>query len=127
MPTPPKPCLEHRCPEYAVPGGARCKAHGGNATPSGKITQTHRWRKLRHELIAERPWVCDTRRQPIADESLIEVHHVKPVSRGGAPFDPANLVLTCRPCNRQQGGRRFPKRRNTGMNAPWMLDADTQR
>jgi 5-methylcytosine-specific restriction endonuclease McrA len=128
MPKPPKPCSEHRCPEYAVPGGARCKAHGGNVTQSGRITQTARWRRLRRELIgaAPRPLTCALCQRPIADEKDVEVDHVKPVSRGGAPYDPADLRLTHKSCNRRRRRTPGPRPGRDSMIRPGCWTADSK-
>jgi 5-methylcytosine-specific restriction endonuclease McrA len=109
---PPRPCLEHRCPEYAVPGGSRCREHGGKATPSGRVTQSWRWRRLRRELIdaAPRPLTCALCLKPIVDEKDVEVDHIEPVSAGGEPFDPANTRICHRRCNRRRPRTPHPNR-----------------
>ena len=93
------------CPDYAVPGGARCRTHGGKATPSGQVTQTWRWRRFRRSLIASspRPWVCGICGLRIESESQIEIDHRVPVSAGGDPWKRSNCQLAHRRCNRQKG------------------------
>jgi hypothetical protein len=109
---PPRPCLEHRCPNYAVPGGSRCGEHGATATLSGRIRQTARWRPLRRELIdaAPRPLACALCWKPSAGEKDIEVDHIDPVSLGGDPCDTANLRLSHKRCNRRRRRVRYRDR-----------------
>jgi 5-methylcytosine-specific restriction endonuclease McrA len=125
---PPRPCLERLpdgrgCPNYAVPGGSRCSEHGAKATPSGRITQTARWRKLRRELIAAapRPLACALCREPIADANDVEVDHIEPVSAGGDPFDRGNLRLTHKRCNRRRRCTPGPHPNRKASLPPWML------
>lgn len=107
-----RPCIERLpsgrgCPEYAVPGGARCRTHGGAASPSGRVTQTWRWKQFRRQLIASspRPWRCGICGDVIADERQIEVDHRVPVSAGGDPFKRSNCRLTHKRCNRRKSAK----------------------
>jgi 5-methylcytosine-specific restriction endonuclease McrA len=110
----PKPCLHRNadrtgCPKYAEPGKSYCAEHR-RVSPSGRVTQTSRWRGLRRRLIdsAPRPLTCAICLRVITDEKDVEVDHIKPVSEGGAPFDRANLRIVHRVCNRRV--RRTPTR-----------------
>lgn len=53
------------------------------------ILKTQRWLRVRKRQLAREP-LCRECGAPATD-----VDHVKPRSRGGAPFDPANLQSLC--------------------------------
>jgi 5-methylcytosine-specific restriction endonuclease McrA len=46
--------------------------------------------------------VCAIGGHVIADEHDVDVNHAEPVSDGGDPYDPANLRIACRRCNRRR-------------------------
>lgn len=61
------------------------------------------WRAIRLRIIDEQGTICvycgeDCGHCPTVD-------HVRPVGAGADPFDEANLVVSCRPCNSRKGGR----------------------
>jgi hypothetical protein len=132
MSKPPKPCIVHRCPEYAVEGQSHCSKHLSSRTPSSRVAQTWEHRKLRRAMIeqAPKPFVCPRCRRTIRDESKIELHHEQPVATGGAD---GPVRLLCQSCNgslgdrvggkphprltgrRQRGRRRAPRSKS-----PWM-------
>lgn len=121
----PKPCLERLpdgrgCPNYAVPGGSRCREHGGAASPSGRVTQSYRWRKLRRAFIdaAPKPWRCGICGELIVGENP-EVDHIVPISQGGDPWLTTNLRLSHKSCN-SRGAFRTARRRTHNV-SPWML------
>lgn len=41
--------------------------------------------------------------EDLPDDVFLEVDHIKPVSRGGHPFDPRNLQTLCEPCHDLKG------------------------
>lgn len=57
---------------------------------------THRWRRLRRRLLREAGYTCSACGRFSAQ---LEIHHVVPLHRGGAPYDPANLRVLCRGCH----------------------------
>lgn len=78
-----------------------------------------RWRKLRARKLADEP-----RCEPCLVKGLVtvatEVHHVLPISEGGAKYDYANLQSVCSDCQDEAHGSR-PKIRfdaRTGMPLP---------
>lgn len=128
------PCIERDehgrgCPRYAEHGRSRCAEHEAQhererRTPSQKITETHRWKKLRAELIRTRPWVCAICGKRIATADEIEADHIVAVADGGAPFDPRNVRLSHRSCNRRRRAT-HARRELPGARAhrfPWMND-----
>lgn len=124
----PKPCLHRNpdrtgCPEYALDGESYCWEHR-RRSPSTSIAVTTRWRKLRRQLIdaAPRPWSCGLCGGVIEHDGDIEVDHRTPVAEGGAPYDPANLQLTHRGCNRRKRNRveRKPHPNAASHRPPWM-------
>lgn len=56
---------------------------------TGNILKTQRWLRVRSRQLAREP-LCRECGQPARD-----VDHITPRSRGGAPFDPANLQSLC--------------------------------
>jgi len=54
-----------------------------------------RWKKVRLRILARDLWTCTW-----CGNEANEADHVLPVSQGGAPYDEANLVAACGPCNR---------------------------
>lgn len=78
-------------------------------TSSGPGRQGRTWRALSARLRAELPPVCWWCRKPI-DLGLPARHgdswtldHIIPLSKGGAPEDPANLRPAHRSCNSRRG------------------------
>ena len=61
-------------------------------------TYGRRWRRLRWLVLAASP-ACE-----ICSRPATEVHHVKPISDGGEPYDPTNLKALCRQCHDDQHG-----------------------
>jgi 5-methylcytosine-specific restriction endonuclease McrA len=109
--------------------GTRCELHEAEhernrRTPSQKVTETARWKKLRAKLIRTRPWVCAICGKPIRTAAEIEADHIEPVSEGGAPYDPANVRLSHRSCNRRRRASvvRKPWPTKRAHLPPWMLD-----
>jgi 5-methylcytosine-specific restriction endonuclease McrA len=56
--------------------------------------QSRHGRRVRAEQLEAEPWCADCRASGIARPATV-VHHIRPVSRGGAPYDPANLMSLC--------------------------------
>ena len=59
-----------------------------------EVYRTEQWKRLRIDVLNAAGWRC-SKCGSFADE----VHHKQPLSEGGAPFDPANLLTICRPCH----------------------------
>ena len=57
-----------------------------------------RWRNLRREILRDAYKCIECDRSGIL-EPATEVDHIQPLSRGGAPYDPANLQALCTPCH----------------------------
>ena len=55
-----------------------------------------RWRAARLRALERDNWRCQLCSKQLG---LAEVDHIKPVSQGGAEFDPANLQTLCRRCH----------------------------
>lgn len=127
---PVRPCIVPRCPLYAEPGKSRCAEHEAEherqrKTPSQKVTNTHRWRKLRRQIIdsTPRPWWCAICGLLITDETDLELDHRTPVSEGGEPYDPTNVRMTHARCNRsRRAPRRQPWRGRQTHLPPWMRE-----
>lgn len=94
-------CARDGCPER-VPRGY-CADHRPPAltrSPSSRVTGTARWRKVKARVLKRDAYVCH-----YCDGEATTADHVRPVKDGGAPFDEANLVASCVPCNLRKGGR----------------------
>jgi 5-methylcytosine-specific restriction endonuclease McrA len=64
--------------------------------------------------------MCALCLEQIADDHDVEVDHIERVSAGGAPYDPANLRLTHKRCNRRRPRTPHP---NRAASLPsWMRD-----
>ncbi|NII67807.1 HNH endonuclease [Cellulomonas uda] len=86
------------------------------------IRSTARWKRLVDEIcvpgavcgicLGERgPILFDVRRAHPLSRSL---DHIKPLARGGDPWDPANLQPAHLSCNAAKGDREPPARCNRG-------------
>jgi len=62
-----------------------------------------RWRSVREEVIRQFGKTCHYCGCDCSDDTTVD--HVIPVSEGHDPFDRANLVVACRPCNSSKGPR----------------------
>ena len=58
------------------------------------VYNTKRWRALRLEVMSESNWQCSK-----CGRAAKDVHHIRPMSRGGAPWDRSNLEAICRACH----------------------------
>lgn len=59
------------------------------------IYRSRRWLALRAKLFRERGEQCES----CYSIGEVQVHHIKPVSLGGAKFDESNLEVLCRSCH----------------------------
>lgn len=88
--------------------GNRCRRprySPGNAEHAS-VYKTARWQALRMAIIAERGFRCEDkghRRGQVIDR--LDLDHVVEMQDGGAPFDPANLILRCRACHGRKTAR----------------------
>jgi 5-methylcytosine-specific restriction endonuclease McrA len=71
---------------------------------------TQAWRNLRQAVKLRDGWRCTNCGRQAA---LLDVDHIVPIGRGGAPLDPTNLRTLCRTCHNRKRTRRTPKRRNS--------------
>jgi hypothetical protein len=63
---------------------------------------TAAWRALRLEVLKARGTVCEYCGRDCSDDPTVD--HVRPVVAGVDPYDRANLMVSCRPCNSRKGG-----------------------
>jgi hypothetical protein len=111
MPRAPGPCIERLpdgvgCPEYALPGEARCEEHHHEAVKNKRRSPgtTGAWRKAREEALRRAGHRCEkcgrTEEQARAAGTWLEVHH--PDGRGvrADHHDVEALQVLCRkPCH----------------------------
>ncbi|GAF78328.1 unnamed protein product, partial [marine sediment metagenome] len=67
---------------------------------------THRWRKLRKAILNRDDHTCAW-----CGGVATEADHVIARAEGGDPFDPSNIVASCRGCNATRGGYTKARRR----------------
>jgi 5-methylcytosine-specific restriction endonuclease McrA len=106
-------CLEPGCPNTAT-GKGRCDEHRrererersarrrANPDQARAIVVYHskRWLVLRRHVLNRDP-ICR-----MCDERLsCEVDHIRPMSEGGAEYDPKNLAGLCTDCHRRKSAR----------------------
>lgn len=84
---------------------------GNRLLPDGSVMEDSVWQQVRKRAIASKDPVCALCGNPIDMDAkpytplALEVDHIVPVSRGGAPYDIDNLQLTHHRCNRQKSNR----------------------
>jgi 5-methylcytosine-specific restriction enzyme A len=93
----PKLTLESRCPEHKR-AHQRARDFARRGDPMRQLRRSAAWAKLSREAREAQPWCtrCGTTQDLTAD------HVVSPL-RGGAPLDPANVQVLCRPCQNKKG------------------------
>ena len=104
-----RPCIEARCPRLT--SKTRCQDHqrgrdrARNAARADvqRPYQSPRWLQLRAEVVrgGRCHWCGVTGKRLVGD-------HVVPISQGGAPFDPSNVVPACYSCNNRRRTRDQP-------------------
>ena len=98
-----RPCLTAGCP--ALTSKSRCAEHQRGRDRARNVARatemqfysTAHWRRLSATVVrvGRCHWCGVIGKRLVAD-------HVRPVSRGGEPFDPSNLVPACYSCNRRR-------------------------
>lgn len=73
--------------------------------------KTVQWRQLRPVIYDRDRGVCQLCRRPVSTDEY-DIDHIVPWLYGGAWFDPSNLRLACRPCNRSRRPERLAARIN---------------
>jgi 5-methylcytosine-specific restriction endonuclease McrA len=98
---PVRPCIVHRCPEYALPRKSRCQKHQTEFERSrrqdpeltGRRGSTRRWRRIRARALRRADFRCQGCGKPgVAGVRALEVDHVN-----GDPNDDRleNLQVLC--------------------------------
>jgi 5-methylcytosine-specific restriction protein A len=63
-----------------------------------------RWRAFRLYILDRDHWLC-TLRLPGCTTTAEHAHHIVPLARGGAKYDPDNCASACAHCNTSLGDR----------------------
>jgi 5-methylcytosine-specific restriction endonuclease McrA len=100
-----RPCLVHRCTEYAVTGQSYCRKHlrtrldRGLTGARGTSAQWRRMRKLALQQHRFRCIDCGRKVTDLAPKEKLEVHHAD-----GNPLNNAlvNLKVLCTRCHRKR-------------------------
>ncbi len=92
-------CADPRCPQPATYRG-RCPQHARTndrtINRAGRhIYQTAKWRHTRNRYLRQHPLCAH------CGDIATDVHHVKDLAKGGAPYAPGNLQSLCHPCHSQ--------------------------
>jgi 5-methylcytosine-specific restriction endonuclease McrA len=85
-----RPCLVHRCVNYAVDGRSYCAQH------RPYVGTTPRWRKARKEALRRARHRC----QRCGATQRLEVHHQDGRGIYAAEHDQALLEVLCATCHR---------------------------
>ena len=64
---------------------------------------SERWQEVREKARDRDGHECQTC-GATADEYRLHVHHIEPISEGGARFDLKNLITLCPPCHGAKHG-----------------------
>ena len=92
----PIPVERGYCPDHAP------KRDAARRSPSSYVTGTARWRRVKAQVLRRDRYRCQLQFPGCLVEATT-VDHVRPVSRGGDPYDERNLVASCVPCNLRKG------------------------
>jgi len=65
--------------------------------------ESPKWKRAREEALKRDGRECQSCGAG-ADEYRLHVHHIEPISEGGPPFDPENLVTLCPGCHGKKHG-----------------------
>ena len=57
---------------------------------------TRRWGRLRRHILARDSWTCQACGKLLG---MAQIDHIKPVFKGGKPFEPANCQVLCVSCH----------------------------
>lgn len=63
-----------------------------------------RWRRFRTRVLERDHYRCTLQLESCTGDAE-DVHHIQPLSRGGAKYDMRNCAAACGTCNRQVGNR----------------------
>lgn len=63
-----------------------------------------RWRRFRLTILERDRWACTIKEQGCTGKAE-HVHHIVPLARGGAKYDPSNATSACAHCNLKVGNR----------------------
>jgi 5-methylcytosine-specific restriction enzyme A len=77
---------------------AQERDYDANRRQNAALYHSARWRKVRAHVLRRSPLCVECEREGRTTVAQI-VHHIVPVSEGGAPFDPDGLRGVCRPCH----------------------------
>ena len=115
MPYKPKrPCAYPGCPKLT--DGRYCEEHQKIVTahynkherdPASRKRYGREWKRIRDRYIAAQP-MCEECRKAGKVTPAAEVHHIRPLSKGGTHAE-GNLMALCKPCHSEitarEGGR----------------------
>lgn len=94
-------CSHPGCPDRSVYRG-KCQTHAraiNQATHRNRhVYNTSKWQHTRRAIITAQP-LCPGVMGQECGAIVSDVHHITDLSKGGAPYDPANLLALCRPCH----------------------------
>ena len=82
--------------------------------PHHHVYNSHHWRKLRLQVLDRDCWTCRLCGRALygkrnGKRGNAAVDHIKPLSKGGAPYDPGNLRAVCGSCNSVLSNQKVPR------------------
>lgn len=101
---PKRPCSHPGCPKLT--DGRFCEEHAKHEArryekydrdPVVKKRYGRTWKRIRDLYIAAHP-LCEQCQKQSKTTPATEIHHIKPISRGGSN-DFSNLMALCTPCH----------------------------
>jgi ribosomal protein L44E len=95
-----RPCLMHRCPEYALPGESYCKQHlyrRNDLGLTGARGTSAYWRRVRKVAKQKARFRCEECGKRETVDDMLTVHHR---DRNAANNEPENLQALCVECHK---------------------------
>ena len=80
-----------------------------------------RWRQVRRAAFERDGWRC----RACGRVGRLEVDHILPLAKRGAPFDMANLQSLCRACHIAKSLRDYPPKYSIVLNDGWRKLVDS--
>ena len=104
--SPQRGCRYMNCPRRAVPGSQYCEEHKAlmdrqydqyTRDKESRKKYSQGWKQIRTRYVREHPF-CERCREEGRLTPVAEVHHIRPISRGGTnQWD--NLMSLCQSCH----------------------------
>jgi 5-methylcytosine-specific restriction endonuclease McrA len=97
-----RPCLVHRCTEYAADGKSYCRQHQYRRADRGQTGArgtTAMWRRLRKQALQQARFRCQKCGRRASAKDTLVVHHADHDATNNAL---SNLEVLCRSCHKDR-------------------------